>query len=209
MRLNRISIVLLGLSVFLLFVLFSYLVHKDLFLRFDFDTTVRIQDNIPQRLNGILSSLSLLGSFEIITVLLLLVLFLVRKFKGILVIGSYVAFHIFELYGKVFVNHPGPPYMFFRYDIPFLFPTSYVQPGYSYPSGHAGRTAFISIILLFLVGRSKKLKPIHKIIVWSIIIFFDIVMITSRVYLGEHWTSDVIGGALLGLALGIASLVFL
>lgn len=209
LKINKLSILTIGTLIFLLFVLFSYLVHKDLFLHFDFDTTVRIQDNMPQRLGGILSLLSLFGSFEAVTVILLGILLFVRKFKGILVIGTYIAFHIFELYGKIFVNHPGPPYMFFHYDIPFLFPSSYVQPGSSYPSGHAGRTAFISIILFFLVFRSKRLKPIHKVIVYSLVIGFDIAMFVSRIYLGEHWSSDVIGGAMLGFALGIISLIFI
>ncbi len=205
---NKIYLILLGTFIFIAFVLFSYLVHKDLFLYFDFDTTVRIQDKMPRRFDELLSSLSLFGSFEITTVILLALLVVTRKLKSILVMGGYVAFHIFELYGKIFVNHPGPPYLFFRYDIPFMFPSSYVQPGSSYPSGHSGRTAFISVILMFLVGRSKRLKPMHKVIVWSIILSFDIAMFVSRVYLGEHWISDVIGGALLGLALAIASLIF-
>ena len=38
-----------GGASFILFVFFSYLVHKDVFTQFDFDTTVRLQDMISRR----------------------------------------------------------------------------------------------------------------------------------------------------------------
>ena len=38
---------------------------------------------------------------------------------------------------------------------------------------------------------------------------FNVAMLISRVSLGEHWTTDVIGGALLGLSSGIFALIFL
>ena len=206
---KKIQYFLAGGLIFLVFVLFSYFVHRNVFLHFDFATTVRIQDHMPRRFDPTFSYLSLIGSFEIVSVLLLMLLVLSRKIRSVLAIIFYGAIHIFELYGKIFVSHPGPPYLFFRYDIPFKFPTSYVQPGSSYPSGHAARAAFISVIIFLLVKRSKKINPSHKFIIYSIVLGFDIAMFVSRVYLGEHWTSDVIGGALLGLSLGLASLVIL
>ncbi len=210
MNFNRISIVFLGLFIFFLFVLFSYLVHKNILLQFDFDTTVRLQDNLPRRVDQSFSFLSELGNFEFLLIALVALLVIFRKFKGgIFVLISFVAFHIFEIYGKTKVAHPPPPEFMLRIERWLEFPQFHVRNEFSYPSGHAGRTAFISIILMFLVGRSKRLKQMHKVILWSIIIAFDIAMFVSRIYLGEHWSSDVIGGALLGFALGIIALVFL
>lgn len=200
---------ILGFSVFLLFVLFSYLVHKDLLTQFDFDTTVKLQDNLPRRVDVYFSTLSELGNFEFLLIVLVAMLLLFRKFvRWIFVIPFFAAFHIIEIYGKTFVKHPPPPEFMLRIEKFLEFPQFHVRNEFSYPSGHAGRTAFISVILLFLVGKSK-LKQNHKYIIYAIVIGFDMAMFVSRVYLGEHWSSDVIGGALLGLGLGFISLILL
>ena len=201
---------ILALSILILFcfALFSYFVHKDLFTQFDFDTTVRIQDKISGRFDTFFSVFSLLGSTELVTLFLIVLIIILRKLKRTLIFVPYFMSFVIELYGKIFVVHPGPPYMFFRYDIPFNFPSSYVKPGSSFPSGHSTRTLFISMILLFLIGKSKRLSSLQKTMLFSLVFLFDIIMLVSRVYLGEHWSSDVIGGGLLGGSLGILSLVF-
>ncbi|MBI2036283.1 phosphatase PAP2 family protein [Candidatus Microgenomates bacterium] len=201
---TRLSLFFLGVFLFASFVSFSYFVHKDFFTQLDFDTTVRLQDNVSARLDNSFSLLSDIGSFEILTVVLLILLFLWRRIRGLLFLFAYVLFHLIELYGKFFVAHAPPPEFMLRTQRIFDFPQFHVRAENSYPSGHVGRTVFLSAILLFLIWRSKRSSAV-KIVLASLVIGFDITMAVSRVYLGEHWTSDVIGGALLAGALAVGT----
>lgn len=190
------------------FFIFTLIIKNKLLGSLDFDTTVKLQNHIPTKYDEFLSSLSLIGSFEILAAILFFLAFFQKKIKAFLIFIPFAGAHIVEIIGKGFFHHPGPPFMFFRYNLGFLFPSSYINTGSSYPSGHSLRIVFLSIIVVYLIKKSK-LQLINKLIFYSIILLFTGFMLVSRVSLGEHWTSDVIAGALLGMSSGFFALIFL
>jgi len=191
-----------GLGLFALFVLYSYLVHKDLFTRLDFDTTVRLQNNISRRFDDLFSYFSAVGSFEPMAIFLIAVVALWRKIiTGLSLLIGFVGFHFIELFGKLFVDHLPPPEFLLRTKRLVEFPQFHVRAEFSYPSGHSGRSVFIGALLLFIIWNSKRISKEIKIVLTSIIGVYVGIMLVSRVYLGEHWTTDVVGGSILALAL--------
>ena len=208
-RKEHLHYLLLTLFSFFLFGIFSFLVKEDLFTKIDFDTTVRLQDNIPRRADFIFSLFSIIGHFEVMLLLLVVFFAVMRKWvMGALAFMAFGFFHVIELFGKTFVNHPPPPFFMLRTEHPIEFPQFYVSTESSYPSGHAGRAVFLAIIFIFFILRKKGFSSKFKMVLIGGVLGYVLVMLVSRIYLGEHWLSDVIGGALLAAAFSFSVLVF-
>ena len=198
-----------GLFFIFLFSLFTSFVYFNVLTKLDYDLTVFIQNFIPASLDIPFSVFSIIGNFEIAGMLLLLILFIFKKLNQIVVLFLFALLHIPELFLKANLNHPGPPIEILRTIKLFPIPQISIAGEYfSYPSGHSARTIFISIILLVLVSRLK-LPKTSKYLIYGLILIFDFVMLVSRVYLAEHWATDVVGGSLLGAAFGFITLLFI
>ena len=73
------------------------------------------------------------------------------------------------------------------------------ESGYSFPSGHSMISMAFYGYLIYLIYRYIK----NKYIKWSLIVLLSILICLigiSRIYLGVHYTSDVLGGFLLSIS---------
>lgn len=195
-----------SLTLFLGFVYFSYLVSKETFNQLDFDTTVKLQDHLSRHFDLPFSIFSILGTVEVTGVVWVVsslwVLFK-KQFWAFLGLAFFPISMFFEVFGKLFVYHPEPPHFFYRGVLEGALPKYYIGTNYSYPSGHMTRTTFLlSFLIIYL---SLRMKSKIRILFQLGLVGFFIAMFVSRIYLGEHWLSDVIGGSLLGTSLGILS----
>lgn len=75
-------------------------------------------------------------------------------------------------------------------------------PGFSFPSGHAMGTTVVFGISAVAFG---VMFPKHRVRVFSVAVPLIFIIGLSRVYLGVHWPTDVLGGFLAGSALVIAA----
>lgn len=186
------------------FTYFSYVVAKEKWVQIDFDTTVKLQDHISRRFDESFSLLSLLGSAEITIGFCLVMAFLsLIRLKFLPVLGwlMIITATLAEVFGKLVLFHPSPPVFLHRSILPTGLPSFYVHTDFSYPSGHMTRTVFILTILISMVVFQSKNYLFKLTSFFSLLSLFTLMALT-RIYLGEHWLSDVLGGSMLGAGVG-------
>ncbi|KAA5541790.1 phosphatase PAP2 family protein [Roseiconus nitratireducens] len=78
----------------------------------------------------------------------------------------------------------------------------------SFPSGHSAMSALVYLTLGALVARVQPRRKL-KVYFLAVAVFLAILVGCSRVYLGVHWPTDVLGGWMFGVTWAAASwLVF-
>ena len=71
------------------------------------------------------------------------------------------------------------------------------QTSFSYPSGHATSAAAVYLLLAWLA------PPRCRALAWTLAFGMIILNGFSRIMLGVHWASDIVGGTMLGAAFAL------
>ena len=107
-----------------------------------------LQSVLPRSVDWSFSLLSLLGSAEATGLIVLAIIFCARPARRLPLLFGFSIATVIELVGKTIINQPMTPHYLLRY-VPLLpIFSAEVNPGFSFPSGHAVRTTFIVIVLL-------------------------------------------------------------
>lgn len=214
---HNIIVALLSAGFFIGFILLSKYEDRPAMRALDFAVTVKVQERIDESAHLRLASLvgnamegaTFFASPEFtVTVTVLVTIFWIydRKNKrwnlGALGIPiALVLLVLIEIYGKSVVHHPSPAFSMIKHPTT-IFPANYVNEQFSYPSGHAARSVFLACIVFFAMTRQGRYSMIRKRVIMGIGLGCYVVLVAaSRVYLGHHWLSDVMGGLLLGSAI--------
>lgn len=153
---------------------------------FDQKIISSIHENINQGIMKFMMLISFIGSARFYFIIApFLIWYLVRRKHWIelcalviAILGSVLLNHLLKIsFGRI------RPYEYFLVE----------QGGFSFPSGHSMNTLSFYGMAAYLYLRNKKLDA-RKVLIWLITIIFIGLMGFSRIYLGVHWPTDIIGG---------------
>lgn len=192
---NKQTFLTKGSFALLLFVILGYVVkfHPNYLKDFDSLIQITLRGDLPHTLTFFFSSVTSLINTPVIMiwVAVLAGFFLYKKWwsEAILLIGNLALTGILVAFLKNIYQHSRPA-------IQHLVE----EGGFSFPSGHALASTLIFGTLLIIV--SQRIKSVQtKRILQSLMIVMIFIIMTSRVYLGVHYPTDVLGSFLLGLGI--------
>ena len=128
------------------------------------------------------------GAIFLITLTIVLLVLIKNKKIGISIFSNLVIVTILNQLLKAILQRPRPT----EYRI-------VEETGYSFPSGHSMVSMAFYGYLIYLIYKYVK----NKYIKWISIVLLSILVCSigiSRIYLGVHYTSDVLGGFLISMS---------
>lgn len=199
--------VVIYLVAFILFTLLAWFVHVHPVIPVDVAITREFQETKSPWLIIGMVLVSEFGSIPLLmpTVILITALIFWRlrlRLEALFIIGLPTVSLLLNLLIKLIVSRPRPSARL----VEIILKSS----GQSFPSGHVmSYVAFWGLLFSFSIILFKRDRWWHYVLL-VIPALFVVLIGPSRIYLGDHWASDVLGGYLFGgLLLGVGLWIYL
>lgn len=152
----------------------------------------------PRWLEEAVRDVTALGGFTLLTILTvvatLLLLCKSRRREALVFVSTVILAQVSNSLLKGFYERPRPD---------LVAHGSYVY-SHSFPSGHSAMAAVVFLVLA-TVFASVEPRRRTKTLIYGVAIAVVIAVGVSRIYLGVHWPTDVLGGWCLGVGWAIAA----
>ena len=179
-----------ALVIFVLFAIDSYLVVNNQVLPFDVPVARFIQQLSwgpvvypMQLINSIAGYWQMLAGAVVVAAMFIFN----RRAGWLMLIGSISS--LLDNILKLVISRPRPTVDL----VHILTPAS----GFSYPSGHA--VFFTWLSFMTAVSVAPKIRAVYRPLLWLLAALVIVLTCLARVWAGDHWPSDVMGGVLLGI----------
>ena len=165
-------------------------------INFDETTSSLIYDSHSNLIDNFMILMSMYGR-EIVWVAVIVFMSIFAGWKGkriaVIMVISFLIIMPLNTLLKNFFERERPPVENLEIHVP-------QKTDFAYPSGHASIVAAGALILIILYRRGMEL-------IFSIILAFEAALVCiSRIYVGDHYFLDVIGGVLLGAGISLFSI---
>ena len=178
---NKFDIIIIAILLGL-FITITILIFNGKFDKIDEAVTSFILSIRNNKLTNIMSVITNISSaYSLIVITILLIIFTKKKRYSLIIAFNLLCSFLIGQLIKIIIKRPRPVEIGLVDTI-----------GYSYPSGHSTVSMAFFGLIIYLIYKyiDKKLLKVLLIILNSIII---ILICFSRIYLGVHYFSDVIG----------------
>jgi membrane-associated phospholipid phosphatase len=186
----------------LLFGLLAWVVHKHAAFPVDVLISRRVQKNHGPLLHhgsAAISNISKASLLNLLVIPFAAVLWKLHlRLEAMMTVGTCFSAALVRLAIRRIVNRPRPN--------PLLVRVKQKPHGQSFPSGHVISSITFWGWICIVGSRLLKGKPLWQKAILSVPVLVVMLVGPTRIYLGDHWTSDVLGGYLfaggwLGLSL--------
>lgn len=192
------ALILADVIVLALFAVLAWFVHVHPVLSIDVTITREFQENQNPWLSGLMYAVSWLGfqfflftAMIIVTAIIFWILHL--RLEAIFILAVNLVSSLLNGLIKVIVARPRPS--------SHLVDVLYAVNGQSFPSGHVmAYMAYFGLLFSFGIILFRRDRWWHYLFL-IIPAAFVVLVGPSRIYLGDHWASDVLGAYLISIAL--------